>query len=166
MGQVALGFRSLLIKGSLFFVMAALLAWALGGTLWPRPEIADLPSVSFDGSDWFWRLSVGGPVAEGEQAERTTDRLSWTLMRRTAAGPPVPVTGRRWVEVAGPVVAPGAAPAALYYAGRESFDAGSPWHLERLEPSDGGAPRRAVSEELPDRLAVERRLARKRAADE
>ncbi len=36
MGQVYLGFRSLLFKIAVFVVMAALLAWALGGTLWPR----------------------------------------------------------------------------------------------------------------------------------
>ena len=42
MGQVALGFRSLLIKLAVFFMMAVLLAWALGGTLWPRAEVADL----------------------------------------------------------------------------------------------------------------------------
>ncbi len=166
MGLVALGFRSLLIKGSLFFVMASLLAWALGGTLWPRPEIADLPSVRFDGSEWFWRLSVGGASEGEERAERTTGTLSWTLMRQTAAGPPVPVTGRRWVEVAGPVVAPGHAPAALYYAGRASFDPASPWLWVQLGPSYDGAPRQSMSGQLPDRLAVERRLARERAAEE
>ena len=36
MGQVYLGFRSLLVKIVVFVVMAALLAWAIGGTLWPR----------------------------------------------------------------------------------------------------------------------------------
>lgn len=36
MGQVYLGFRSLLVKIAVFVVMAALLAWALGGTLWPK----------------------------------------------------------------------------------------------------------------------------------
>lgn len=36
MGQVYLGFRSLLVKIAIFVVMAALLAWALGGTLWPK----------------------------------------------------------------------------------------------------------------------------------
>ena len=39
MWQVVLGLRSLLVKIAVFVVMAALLAWALGGTLWPRTSI-------------------------------------------------------------------------------------------------------------------------------
>ena len=39
MGQVYLGFRSLLVKLAVFVVMAALLAWAIGGTLWPRTAV-------------------------------------------------------------------------------------------------------------------------------
>ena len=39
MGQVYLGFRSLLVKAAIFVVMAALLAWAIGGTLWPRTAV-------------------------------------------------------------------------------------------------------------------------------
>jgi hypothetical protein len=41
MGQFTLGLRSLLIRSTIFVVMAALLAWALGGTLFPRPAISD-----------------------------------------------------------------------------------------------------------------------------
>ena len=37
--QLFLGFRSLAVKILIFVIMAALLAWALGGTLWPRPQI-------------------------------------------------------------------------------------------------------------------------------
>jgi hypothetical protein len=40
MGQLALGVRSLIIRLVAFFIMAVLLAWALGGTLWPRPVSA------------------------------------------------------------------------------------------------------------------------------
>lgn len=39
MWQVVLGLRSLLVKIAIFVTMAALLAWALGGTLWPRTSI-------------------------------------------------------------------------------------------------------------------------------
>ena len=73
MGQLALGFRSLLIKVAIFFVMASLLAWALGGTLWPRAEIVDLPGAEFDGRTWFWRLRVGG---------RSERPMSWTMMQQ------------------------------------------------------------------------------------
>ena len=58
MGQVALGFRSLLVRAAVFFVMAALLAWALGGTLWPRAVGVLLEGVSFAGQEWVWRAEV------------------------------------------------------------------------------------------------------------
>jgi len=60
MGQITLGIRSLLIKGAVFFLLAALLAWVLGGTLFPRAERADYPAVQFAGAEWNVRLSVGG----------------------------------------------------------------------------------------------------------
>ena len=39
MGQVILGFRSLLVKIAVFVLMAAMLAWILGGTLWPKTAV-------------------------------------------------------------------------------------------------------------------------------
>ena len=47
MGQVALGFRSLLVRAAVFFIMAALLAWALGGTLGPRAVGVFVDRASF-----------------------------------------------------------------------------------------------------------------------
>ena len=42
--------------------MAALLAWALGGTLWPRfwprPHVVDYPTHHAGGAEWWWRASV------------------------------------------------------------------------------------------------------------
>ena len=58
MGQVALGFRSLLVRAAVFFVMAALLAWALGGTLWPRAVGVLLDGVTFAGKEWVWQAKV------------------------------------------------------------------------------------------------------------
>ena len=49
MGQVLLGFRSLLFKIAVFLVMAALLAWALGGTLWPRVAVRPVGDPVLDG---------------------------------------------------------------------------------------------------------------------
>ena len=54
MGQVALGFRSLFFRALIFFIMAALLAWALGGTLWPKPVCGSLDSVEFGDGQWTW----------------------------------------------------------------------------------------------------------------
>jgi hypothetical protein len=59
MGQVALGLRSLVIRIVVFVVMAALLAWTLGGTLWPRPVSAmQRPVINVGGSQWGWRVTV------------------------------------------------------------------------------------------------------------
>lgn len=58
MGQVALGFRSLLVRAIVFFIMAALLAWALGGTLWPSPARIDLDPLVFHGQHWAWRAEL------------------------------------------------------------------------------------------------------------
>jgi hypothetical protein len=140
MGQLALGFRSLLIKLAVFFVMAALLAWALGGTLWPRPEIIRFDPVRAGGHEWFWQLSAG---------RREPDGVRWTMMVRTPGEPAAPVDERAWIEVAGPVVVADA----VYYAGRPA--GGPPWSLERV---DGTGTARSFP--MPDRLAVEQQLAR------
>ena len=142
MGQLALGFRSLLIKGAIFFVMAALLAWALGGTLWPRAEVLQFEPVAFAGRQWHWRLTVGG---------REKGQMRWTFMVTDAEGQARPADERIWIEVAGPIVAGDA----LYYAGRSSSDADSGWRIERIGPGGG-----QISVRMPDRLAVEQQLAR------
>ncbi len=84
MGQVALGLRSLAIRITVFVVMAALLAWALGGTLWPRPASAvQRPVLEAGGSQWGWLVTVDG-------AER---EVSYRLARRTAGDAWKPVVG-------------------------------------------------------------------------
>jgi hypothetical protein len=100
MGQVALGFRSLLIKAGIFFVMAGLLAWALGGTLFPR-------NLNFSGAgEVHWKVSLGGDI----------DGMQWTLMRgdqELAVG--------HWQSVVGPVIIEGATWSATGNAGQWSF---------------------------------------------
>ncbi len=149
MGQVALGFRSLAIKLSIFFVMAALLAWALGGTLspklWPRPKVVDFDGVSFNEQEWYWRLSVGGS---------DDHEVRWAMMKRDETGVATPIDTRAWVEVAGPVAANGK----LYYAGRAFFNPNEPWRIECIDEAGQG-----TTSLMPDRLAVERQLARVKA---
>ncbi len=59
MGQVALGLRSLIIKIAVFITMAALLAWALGGTLWPRPVSAiEQPVQTIGGERFAWQVTI------------------------------------------------------------------------------------------------------------
>lgn len=61
MGQIYLGFRSLLVKIAIFVVMAALLAWALGGTLWPRVASRVIgPPAKIGGVSWVLVDQIGG----------------------------------------------------------------------------------------------------------
>ena len=100
MGQLALGFRSLLVKAAIFFVMAGLLAWALGGTLFPR-------NLNFSGAgEVHWKASLGGDI----------DGMQWTLMKgdqELAVG--------HWQSVVGPVIVEGATWSATGNAGQWSF---------------------------------------------
>jgi hypothetical protein len=154
MGQFALGLRSLLIKGTIFVIMAALLAWALGGTLFPRPARAVVGgSTSFAGRDWFWRVSVVEPTA-GIHSEGS---VQWQLMHRQPGGDPRALDDLVWREVAGPVVSDGH----LYFAGRLE-DAESDqrrWELVSIDSSGTLILREA----MPDRLAIEQQLERLRS---
>ena len=102
MGQLALGFRSLLIKAAIFFVMAGLLAWALGGTLFPQPTIVNLPGSG----DLYWQVATGGEI----------NGLQWSLMK----GDQEIKTGR-WQSAVGPVFLDGVSWIATGNAGQWSF---------------------------------------------
>jgi hypothetical protein len=140
MGLLALGLRSLLVKLAIFVAMAALLAWALGGTLWPRAEVARLAGIHWGGGEWFWEIAVGG---------KERGALRYRLMVDRAGGRPEPFDDRWWVDVAGPALGPDG----IYYAARAQ-DAAH-WRLERIA---GAAPEALHA--LPDRLSVEQQLAR------
>ena len=102
MGQVVLGFRSLLIKTSIFFVMAGLLAWALGGTLFPQPTIVNLSEAG----GVYWRVSTGGDI----------NGLQWSLMQ----GDQEVLVGH-WQSVVGPIIVDGATWIATGNAGHWSY---------------------------------------------
>jgi len=146
MGLAALGFRNLLIKLSIFFIMAALLAWALGGTLWPRAESADFPTVQFGGQTWFWRLSVGG---------RIQGQLHWQLMYIDEEQSPQPFSDQHWAQTVELV----ARQDGLYFAGCDSLKSTAPWQLIRIDQQNQAS----TIVTLPDRLAVERQFARLKA---
>jgi hypothetical protein len=102
MGQVVLGFRSLLIKAAIFFVMAGLLAWALGGTLFPQPTIVNLPGAG----EVYWRVSSGGQI----------NGLQWSLMKGDQE-----IKSGRWQSAVGPVIVDGVSWIATGNAGQWSF---------------------------------------------
>ena len=143
MGQFALGLRSLLIKSTIFVIMAALLAWALGGTLWPRPHIADLrlSRTPVGTQVYFWRVS---------QKDRLQEFAAWQLMiKPNAMDEAKPADEREWFNGAGPIVTA----KELHFGG---CDASGQWTLVKLSLSG----ERTVNTLMPDRLAVEQQLAR------
>lgn len=93
MGQLALGFRSLLIKAIIFFVMAGLLAWSLGGWLFPKPTIVDLPKVV---GDYHWRVSSGTQI-EGLQWSLIRGDQEFTIGLLQSVVGPVIVDGVTWI---------------------------------------------------------------------
>lgn len=147
MGQFALGIRSLLVKAAVFVVMAALLAWALGGTLFPKPSRTRFENFTFGNAEWFLRLSVGGRV-EGE--------VVWELMHHPRGGEPRAWGNQSFQDAAGLVVSENM----LYFAAQPSA-AGSTaqWRLFGINP-DGEA---AVQQVVSSRLAADLQLARLRA---
>ena len=72
----------------IFFVMAGLLAWALGGTLFPKPTIVNLSGAG----EVHWQVSSGGEI----------HGLQWALMR----GEQEMISGH-WQAAVGPVVVNG-----------------------------------------------------------
>ncbi|HWB20205.1 MAG TPA: hypothetical protein VG711_07895 [Phycisphaerales bacterium] len=143
MGQLALGFRSLLIKAAVFFIMASLLAWALGGTLWPRAQTHELPHIQHNGATWFWRISIGGSPKE---------HLRCQLMVQKPGERPHPFDERLWSDVANPVELNGA----LYYGG--CLIDGTPGGNWRIEKMKDLSPAQVFP--LPDRLALDQQMAR------
>ena len=102
MGQLVLGFRSLLIKAGIFFVMAGLLAWALGGTLFPNPTIVNLPGAG----EVYWRVSSGGEI----------QGLRWSLIRDDQE-----IKVGHWQSAIGPVIVDGVVWVATGNAGQWSY---------------------------------------------
>lgn len=146
MGQLALGFRSLIIKLVIFVIMAALLARVLGGTLVPRPHVANLlggvPAVV--GTDqYFWQVTIDA---------RRQEHLDWRLMRLRVNGRMEPADQRSWIDGAGPI----AYEDVIYFGGRDPQS--GVWRLVRLDK--GGVMQEEV---LPDRFTIEQELARLQA---
>lgn len=147
MGQFTLGLRSLAIKSAVFVVMAALLAWALGGTLWPRAQISNSAPVHFEGYRWHWQLAVGG---------KTPGQARWRLMVTEANGKSAPFDDDLWADVSGPV----AGDDGLYIAYRAPAERAA-WTIERIERLHNEFL--GTQQPMPDRLAVEQQLERVRA---
>jgi hypothetical protein len=138
MGQLTLGIKNLTIKLAIFVVMAALLAWALGGTLWPKAARYDFPAVSFNQQQWFWRLELGGRE-EGPPRYRM-------MQHSPDQRKPMVADEQVWHQVAGPMICD----AGLVYAGCTDPDSDNTWQVICLGPD---APRRQRS--VDNRLQLE-----------
>lgn len=143
MGQVALGLRSLVIRAFIFFLLASMLAWVLGGSLFPRQPEAHSDVARFLGASWYWRLSPLGP----------NEALSWQLHRKTDEGRIEVIDAGPWREIAGPVASGGG----LYYAGRHVSLNSAEWRIGQLDQT-----MHLEWFPMPDRLAVEQQLERLR----
>jgi len=154
MGQLALGLRSLAIRLTVFVVMAALLAWALGGTLLPRAESAEYDAVEAAGRSWYWRLDVGGRRVP----ELDPLGVQWTLMVRGPEGRARPALDAGWVDVTGPV----ATTDRVWFAGRRDSDPGTSWRLHEVRPAAPGSTDHESRDlgPLSGRLEAELQLAR------
>jgi hypothetical protein len=153
MGQFALGIRSLLIKAAVFVALAALLAWVLGGTLFPRPSRAEVLALAANGYEWYWRVSVYGDRAL--EAAMPEEHIQWELLWKERNSAKLHVLeDRTWYEVAGPILRENR----LYFGGRPADVASSrsQWMIACVDDQ------RKVVERwpMPDRLAVEQQLAR------
>jgi len=142
MGQFALGIRSLVLKSAVFVILAALLAWTLGGRLWgPARTDFKQQAVSWNGDRWYWRMIVGG---------RDAGDIRWNLMQVKPDGRVVAAIENLVGETAGPV----GTNDGLFYA-THSLTSDEYWQLVRIN-----LDRTTENWRLPDRLAVEQQLAR------
>jgi len=142
MSQVVLGLRSLGIKLAIFFVMAALLAWALGGTLFPRPVVVVMEA---DGV----RLAEDAYAWRAETFDRQQEHLNWQMCVGVS-GTPIdePVFPRQFREIAGPVLID----SGIAFGG-QTVD--KDWIIVMLKQQGV-----AQDDPMPDRLAVEQQLQR------
>jgi len=96
MGQAALAFRNFLVKVAIFVALAALLAWAVGGTLFGSHRV-NFPAVDWGGREWAAQVVGNG---------RQPDRVRWCLVSRAGEEPwqvhPVSEAGP-WRDMVGPV---------------------------------------------------------------
>ena len=146
--QVFLGFRALAVKLLIFVIMAALLAWAIGGTLWPRTTIRQIGDAVEVGGSRFAMVYQARTDGQGTFGLATFDENQNLL----EVQPDVRETTPIWREAL-PVVA-GKNPSAGMACG---FVMGDQWFV-RVFPMAGD--QKAISHRVIDQLEAARQLAR------
>lgn len=159
MSQVLLGFRNLAFRIAIFVVLAAILAWLLGGNLFARDQVIAVgtattgagegridarleqvivPKTDLPSDRMYFRVSFDGEGGKGE-----SDRFAQT-------SPLLEVD-------------PGGLDRAVWFAGEPLKDGGGAsgvWRVYRITPY---APKPEMMLEVADRLEAERQLARVKA---
>jgi hypothetical protein len=97
MGQATLAFRNLLVRAAIFVVLAAALAWFVGGTLFGKHRV-NFPAITWDGREWAAQVIGNGT---------RPDEVRWRLLSKTGEEPwtvmPISETGQ-WRILVGPNV--------------------------------------------------------------
>lgn len=146
--QVFLGFRALAVKLLIFVIMAALLAWAIGGTLWPRTTIRQIGDAVEAGGQRFVVVYQARTDGQGTFGLATIDADEKLLEVQPDVREVTPI----WKEAL-PVVA-GKGSSASVACG---FVMGDQWFVRVFPVADG---QKAISHEVIDQLEAARQLAR------
>lgn len=136
MSQLALGLRALLVRLTVFFVMAAMLAWVLGGTLFPSPQSVTFPAFEVGGARYAWRVT--GNAREAGPVSWSLVRSEDSGMRTFDVGVPAP-----WLRTWGPLV--DAAGALVGVECGAAADAAGLW-VAQIAPDGTASARRVESE--------------------
>ena len=140
MGQATLAVRDFLIRAAIFVVLAALLAWAVGGTLFGSHRV-NFPAIDWDGREWAVQVVGNG---------RQPDRVRWQLVWRKGEEPwtvhPVSEAGQ-WRDLVGPV----ADADGLRLAVAAEGTGGTRWQMIRFSRADAAPIVGTLDQEPVDR---------------
>ena len=141
MGQATLAFRNLLVRAAIFVVLAAILAWFVGGTLFGKHRV-NFPSITWDGREWAAQV-----IGNGTRADEVQWRLlsksgedTWTVM-------PISETGQ-WRQLVGPSVDE----QGLWIKVEENASASSPeltWSLIRFAKANSQPTKTPIASVTP-----------------
>lgn len=98
--QLALGLRSLAVKIAIFLCLAGVLAWVIGGSIFPGSQVVNLPAFEWGSSTWHMQVRGNG---------RSPSPVVWRLLSSDPAGSEVVQTLGvlgEWSQVIGPFTGP------------------------------------------------------------
>jgi hypothetical protein len=140
MGQATLALRDFLIRVAIFVMLAAVLAWAVGGTLFGSHRV-NFPAIDWDGREWAVQV-----VGNGRQPDRVRWRLLWKRGEDPWSIHPISESGQ-WRDLIGPV----ADADGLRLAVAAEGSGGKTWQLIRFSKADAAPVVGSLASEPPDR---------------